>query len=81
MEKKAYNQLQLIALTTLRVLIGWHFLYEGLAKLLKGTWSAKGFLMQSKWIFAPIFKEIADSPGLLNVVDQLNMWGLVGNCG
>ena len=77
MKKNEYSQLQMIAFTVLRVLIGWHFLYEGLAKLLKGTWSAKGFLMQSKWIFSGIFKWIANSPDLLAIVDQLNMWGLV----
>jgi thiosulfate dehydrogenase [quinone] large subunit len=77
MGKNETNQVQVIALTILRVFIGWHFLYEGLAKMLKGTWSAKGFLMQSKWIFSGIFKWIASSPDVLNIVDQLNMWGLV----
>lgn len=77
MEKIENNKLQVIAMTILRVFIGWHFLYEGIAKLLKESWSAKGFLMQSKWIFAGIFKGIANSPDLLKFVDQLNMWGLV----
>jgi thiosulfate dehydrogenase [quinone] large subunit len=77
MEKNEYNKLQVIALTTLRVLIGWHFFYEGIAKLLKDSWSAKGFLMQSKWIFSGIFKWIAASPDVLDIVNFLNMWGLV----
>lgn len=77
MEKIENKKLHIIALTILRVLIGWHFLYEGLAKLLKESWSAKGFLMQSKWIFSGSFKWIANSPDLLNIIDQLNMWGLV----
>lgn len=77
MEKQEFNRFQMIALTILRVLIGWHFLYEGIAKLAKGTWSASGYLMQSKGIFSGIFSWIANTPGVLNVVDQLNIWGLI----
>jgi thiosulfate dehydrogenase [quinone] large subunit len=68
--------LQYTALTILRVLIGWHFLYEGLAKLLKGNWSAAGFLIESKWIFAPVFQWMANTPKVLAMVDLLNIWGL-----
>ncbi len=68
--------LQYTALTILRVLIGWHFLYEGLAKMLKGNWSAAGFLIESKWIFAPVFQWMANTPKVLAVVDLLNIWGL-----
>ncbi|MBN2000003.1 DoxX family protein [candidate division KSB1 bacterium] len=77
MENEKYTKIQSVALVILRVLIGWHFLYEGLAKMMKGNWSAAGFLMQSKWIFAPIFKWMASTPDVLNVVNLLNMWGLV----
>ena len=78
MEKKEFTQLQMIALTIMRVMIGWHFLYEGVAKLLKGNWSAAGFLMQSKWIFAPIFKWMANTPSVLDIVNLMNIWGLIG---
>lgn len=71
------HRLQMTALVILRVLIGWHFLYEGLSKLMKGNWSAAGFLSQSKWIFAPIFKWMASNEAVLNVIDQLNIWGLI----
>ncbi len=77
MENEKYTKLQHIALVILRVLIGWHFLYEGIAKLMKPNWSAAGFLLQSKWIFAPIFKWMANSPDVLSVVNQLNIWGLI----
>lgn len=68
--------LQLTALTILRIVIGWHFLYEGLAKMMKPGWSAAGFLIESKWIFAPVFRWMADTPKVLEVVDFLNIWGL-----
>jgi thiosulfate dehydrogenase [quinone] large subunit len=77
MKKRELSQLQMIAMVILRVMIGWHFLYEGIAKLMKGNWSASGFLMQSKGIFAPIFHWMANNPSVLNIVDQLNIWGLI----
>ncbi len=33
----------------LRMAIGWHFLYEGVWKLVQENWSAKGFLQSSDW--------------------------------
>ena len=63
--------------TVLRILIGWHFLYEGISKLLSPEWSAKFYLLGSKWIFAGLFNWMASSPTVLNVVDFLNVWGLI----
>ena len=64
-------------LVILRIAIGWHFLYEGVAKLLTPDWSSAGFLMVSKWIFSGIFHWIAATPVVLNVVDILNIGGLI----
>ena len=64
-------------LTGLRILVGWHFLYEGIAKLLTPGWSAKMYLMGSKWVFADLFHQMAASPGTMKVVDFLNVWGLI----
>jgi len=61
----------------LRMLIGWHFLYEGVWKLIQpGGWSSVGYLRMSSWFAAPMFKMIADTPWLLKTVDLMNMWGL-----
>jgi thiosulfate dehydrogenase [quinone] large subunit len=68
---------QMAAIVALRVLIGWHFLYEGLAKLTAANWSAAGFLMQSRGPFAGIFRGMAASPETLANVNLLTMWGLV----
>ena len=67
---------QMAAVVALRVLIGWHFLYEGLAKLQAPAWSAAGFLSQARGPLADVFKGIAGNPSLLPAVNQLNMWGL-----
>jgi uncharacterized membrane protein YphA (DoxX/SURF4 family) len=64
-------------LTILRILIGWHFLYEGITKLLNPAWTAKYYLLGSKWIFADLFHWMASSAGIIKVVDFLNIWGLI----
>lgn len=69
--------IQLTMLVILRVVVGWHFLYEGIAKLLTPGWTSEGYLAVSKWIFAPVFKWIASTPAVLTVVDTLNIWGLI----
>lgn len=68
---------QLISLVTLRVLIGWHFLYEGMVKLINPDWSAAGYLLYSKWIFQGFFHTLAGNPTSLAIVDFLNIWGLI----
>ena len=73
-----YSNWQIFSLTFLRVLIGWHFLYEGLAKLFSSpTWSAKPYLLGSVGPFAPLFRSIGNSATILNITDLLNEWGLV----
>ena len=72
-----WTRFQSVALVTLRIAIGWHFLYEGLAKLTNPYWTSAGYLAESKWWLSGIFLDIAASPGLLTVVDFLNVWGLI----
>lgn len=73
----SYSKGQLSMLVTLRVLIGWHFLYEGFTKLANPDWSSIGFLLDSKGPFAGLFQGLANNPGMLNVVDFLNVYGLI----
>lgn len=72
-----YSNWQLWGLVILRVAIGWHFLYEGLTKLLNPDWSSLGYLMDSQGLLQGLFHSIAGNPGLLNVMDFLNIWGLI----
>jgi len=67
----------LLALLALRVAIGWHFLYEGLAKQLNPDWSAAGYLASSQWVLADLFHWMAQNPAVLAWVDLLNTWGLM----
>ena len=71
-----YTRTRLILLVALRVAIGWHLMYEGIAKIFQSNWSAYGYLMDSKGIFSGLFHSIASNPGVLKVVDFINMFGL-----
>lgn len=70
------NKYQFYGLVVLRILIGWHFLYEGISKLINPYWSSAAYLLDSKWIFSGIAKTIVSNPTLLTISDQVNMWGL-----
>ena len=70
------NQYQFYGLVTLRFLIGWHFLYEGISKLLNPYWSSAAYLLDSKWIFSGLANSIVSNPNLLTLSDYINMWGL-----
>ena len=67
---------QLVAIVILRVVVGWHFLYEGIAKLSAPAWSAAGYLQQARGPLAGLFRWMATTPDVLAAVNQLNMWGL-----
>jgi len=67
----------LIGVALLRVAIGWHFLYEGLSKLLDPAWTAAGYLRSAQWVLAEVFHWMADTPRVLAVVDLLNTWALI----
>ena len=72
-----YGTFQLVALVSLRMLIGWHFLYEGVAKLTNPYWTSAGYLQESKGWFSGFFTDLANNPGALGFVDNLNQWGLL----
>ena len=75
--KTEINKTQTIALSVLRVLIGWHFLYEGMVKVVNPQWSAYSFLNGSAGPFSGFFQLLASNDTVLQTVDLLNEWGLV----
>jgi thiosulfate dehydrogenase (quinone) large subunit len=76
-ENKLFTPMQVSVLVALRLLIGWHILYEGFSKLLIPNWSSLAFLKESKWILSGFSGWIISHPGVLNAVDILNTWGLI----
>jgi uncharacterized membrane protein YphA (DoxX/SURF4 family) len=63
-------------ITILRMVIGWHFLYEGVVKL-AADWSAADYLNNTHGFPAGFYQWLAASPVRLEVVDVLNIAGLV----
>jgi len=77
MEEQKYNHLQMICLVFLRVVIGWHFLYEGVYKFMETSWSASGYLKISRGPLSGFFNWIANTADVLSVVNFMNMYGLM----
>ena len=76
MEEATLSRSALIAITVLRVIVGWHFLYEGIAKLTSSSWSAAGYMRASRGPFAAFFRWIANNPQLLDNANLITMYGL-----
>jgi thiosulfate dehydrogenase [quinone] large subunit len=72
-----YTKAQISWLVVLRVAIGWHFLYEGLVKLMNPNWSSVGYLLDSGGVFGSFFHGLAANPQTVMIMDQLNIWGLI----
>jgi len=75
MDKQKLTAAQGYALVLLRILIGWHFLYEGIIKAYNPSWTAKGYLLSAS-ILKPFFSWIAGD-SLISVIDTLNIAGLM----
>ena len=73
---KLKTQLVPGSLALLRILIGWHFLYEGLVKILNPAWTARPFLEGSRWIFGDLFRWMISGNTGMWIVDNANAYGL-----
>jgi len=71
------NRMVTWLMTFVRIVIGWHFLYEGISKIVTSGWSSAPYLAGSKWIFAPLFTAMANSPSAVSVIDFINIWGMI----
>ena len=76
MDTGTLSRSAMISITVLRIIIGWHFLYEGIAKLTSTSWSAAGYLKQARGLFAGLFRWLASQPNLLDNANLITMWGL-----
>jgi uncharacterized membrane protein YphA (DoxX/SURF4 family) len=64
-------------MTALRMAIGWHFLYEGISKLLISNWGSYSYLANSTGPLSGFYHWLASSGSFLNVIDFLNVYGLI----
>ena len=76
MDENRLPRTAMIAITVLRVVIGWHFLYEGVSKLTSTTWSAAGYMKASRGPLAEFFRWIGSQPHLLDDANLITMYGL-----
>ncbi|MBO6523072.1 MAG: DoxX family membrane protein [Balneolaceae bacterium] len=74
-KEAALSKNVLPAVTILRVLIGWHFLFEGVLKLHNSSWSAKAYLVSAETLTG--FYQWLASDSLIGIVDVLNVIVLV----
>jgi len=75
MEQFKINSNQKTGLVILRLLIGWHFLYEGVIKLYNPSWTAKGYLLSAEFL-KPVFAIMAKE-GTIGIIDTLNISVLI----
>jgi thiosulfate dehydrogenase [quinone] large subunit len=72
-----YSKNQLTGLVVLRMLVGWHFLYEGLWKLFTPAWTSAGYLRSAEGLFKPLFSWFGSS-SMVGLSDTLVTLGLIG---
>lgn len=75
--EQCYTKAQITWLVILRVFIGWHFMYEGLVKILNPKWTSLPYLLDSKGPVADFFIKLTQNPELMNTVNFLNEWSLL----
>ncbi len=77
MEKHIKTDWESLIITILRMVIGWHFLYEGIAKVIDGGWSAQSYLANTTGFLSGVYHWIASTPIILQITDILNVYGLI----
>ena len=53
--EQGYTKAQMTWLMMLRLFIGWHFMYEGLVKIMNPKWTSLPYLLDSKGPAASFF--------------------------
>ena len=72
------KNLEVTFVAILRIAIGWHFLYEGLWKLMQTDgWSCVSYLGAAQGPLAPVFKWMASQGWIVAMGDWFVMLGLV----
>ncbi len=61
--------MQDLGLVILRIIIGWHLLYEGIVKVMEPGWTSETFLANSRGVFSGLFIKMASQPVILEIVD------------
>ena len=71
------SRLKVTVITIIRAAIGWHFLYEGLSKLLMDNWSSQSYLANATGFLSGFYHWLASGEAVVKVVDMFNVYGLI----
>jgi len=71
------NGIKKLAITIIRVAIGWHFLYEGISKLIIENWSSQNYLANTTGFLSGFYHWLAGGETLVRIVDFMNVYGLI----
>ncbi len=74
---RTYTKAQMTWLMILRLFIGWHFMYEGLVKIMNPKWTSLPYLLDSKGPAASFFIGLTHDEALMASVNFLNEWALL----
>lgn len=64
------------SVVVLRILIGWHFLYEGIIKLYNPEWTSFGYLASAQGPLKQVFLAMTNE-AIINWIDSLNVVALI----
>ena len=61
----------------LRLMIGWHYKYEGKVKILNTKWTSLPYLLDSKGPLSSIFIQVTQNDSLMVLVNYVNEYALL----
>lgn len=73
----SYSKSQLTWLMMLRLFIGWHFMYEGLVKIMNPHWTSLPYLLDSKGPASSFFITLTQNPDLMSFINLANEYALL----
>lgn len=73
----SYTKAQMTWLMLLRLFIGWHFMFEGMVKILNPKWTALPYLLDSKGPASAFFVKLTQDDTLMSLVNFANEWALL----
>lgn len=73
----SYSCAQLSWLMLLRLFIGWHFMYEGMVKILNPHWTSLPYLLDSKGPAASFFIKLTQNADLMALINVANEYALL----
>lgn len=76
-EQYGYTKAQLTWLMMLRLFIGWHFMYEGMVKIMNPKWTSLPYLLDSKGFASSFFIELTQDNDLMTLINFANEWTLL----